>query len=119
MQLGSFMLNQVHLPEEKKLMVIVRVEPGCLGPDGAEHVEGFCVQAAPELSQIDRHFTSWKIVPRNDRSLPEFEYQVNSKILSSDKTDRYLSMFDRTLEEFENDLNSYLVTMIEDYLDHH
>ena len=25
-----------------QLAVIYRVEPGCLGPEGAAHIEGFC-----------------------------------------------------------------------------
>ena len=33
-------------PTEKKLTIQIRVEPGCLGPDGKEHIETFCVAAA-------------------------------------------------------------------------
>lgn len=107
------------LPESKKLTVIVRVEAGCLGPEGASHVDAFCQEAMAEISQVDKHFVNWKMVPRHDRSLPEFEYLVNDKGLDQDKVDRYLSLFDRNLDDFESDLNSYLITMIEQYLSTH
>ena len=29
----------------KKLLVMYRIEPGCLGPQGADYVEEFCVFA--------------------------------------------------------------------------
>lgn len=110
-------MNHVALPEEKKLTVIVRVEPGCLGPEGDAHIDAFCKMAAPEISQIDRHFANWKVIPRSDKTLPEIEYQINDKVLSSEKADRYLGLFSRELYQFEDDLNSYLVTIIEHFME--
>ena len=36
------MKNILPLSQDKKLTVVVRVESGCLGPNGSKHVEEFC-----------------------------------------------------------------------------
>ena len=43
------MLAMNTFPENKKMTVIFRIEPGSLGPDGIEHVSEFCLFAQTQL----------------------------------------------------------------------
>jgi len=104
------------LPADMKLNVIARVEAGCLGPDGDDHIEAFCQYANKAFAEIETHFVDWSIMPRYDRQLPEFEYQVHQKRLCQDKAGKYLHVFGMTLEQFEDELNFNLVTYIERFL---
>lgn len=56
------------LAQDKKLTVVIRVEPGCLGPDGNSHVKEFCNVAQVEIEPIDSDFVNWEVVPRFDKS---------------------------------------------------
>ncbi len=106
------------LPQDKKLTVIVRVEPGCLGPDGKDHIEEFCNFAQAEVEPIDSDFVHWEIVPRHDKSLPEMQYKTINKMLTHDKAAKYLKMFNKDLDEFEGHLHDKLAVLIEQHLDH-
>ncbi|HHQ4480696.1 TPA: hypothetical protein ACSP1H_001176 [Aeromonas veronii] len=46
-------------PIEKKLTIQIRVEPGCLGPDGKEHIETFCAAAAKIFAAVEPELVSW------------------------------------------------------------
>jgi hypothetical protein len=108
--------DKLPLPQEKKLMVIFRVEPGCLGPDGIDHIEKFCQYAEEQVADIDSDFVHWEIVPRFNKSLPELEYKVHHRNLSHDKAAKYLNIFEKSLDEFEEHLNEKLGMLIEEYL---
>jgi len=110
------MKTTLPLPEEQRLTVLFRVESGCLGPDGHNHVEGFCRFAQHRMTAIDADFICWQIVPREDKSKPEMQYQVRAKRLSHDQADRYLQVFGKTLDEFEGHLHEQLVLLIDEYL---
>ncbi len=47
----------------KKLTIQIRVEPGCLGPDGKEHIETFCVAAAKIFEAVEPELVSWVLIP--------------------------------------------------------
>jgi len=104
------------LPLYKKLTVTFRVEPGCLGPDGIEHIESFCKYAKKEVANLDSDFVRWVITPRFDKSLPETEYKTNNKRLDHDKAQKYLGVFAKNLDEFEEHLQEKLAELIELYL---
>ncbi len=101
------------LPDSMKLTVIMRIEPGCLGPNGDSLVDHFCRFAAPAFNLLDSGFISWQLEPRNDKSLPEFEYLVNRKRLTENQVARYLSLHSRTFDDFESDMNMQLLDSIE------
>lgn len=103
------------LPLYKKLTVTFRVEPGCLGPDGVEHIEEFCKYAKKEVAQLDADFVRWVITPRYDKSLPETEYKTNNKKLDHDKAEKYLRVFEKELDEFEEHLQDKLAELIDEY----
>ncbi|WP_340680045.1 hypothetical protein [Paraglaciecola sp.] len=107
---------ELPLPLYKKLTVTFRVEPGCLGPDGIEHIESFCKFAKKEVVNLDSDFVRWVITPRFDKSLLETEYKTNNKRLDYDKAQKYLKVFDKELDEFEEHLQDRLAELIEHYL---
>jgi len=108
--------HKLPLPNNKKLMVLFRVEPGCLGPDGADHIEKFCHYAEEQVASIDADFVHWEIVPRFDKRLAEIEYKVSHKKLNHDKAAKYLQLFKKSLDEFEEHLNDKLALLIEEFL---
>lgn len=110
------MQTSLPLPLYKKLTVTFRVEPGCLGPDGVEHIEAFCKFAKQQVANLDNEFIRWVIVPRFDKTLPETEYKTNNKRLDHAKAEKYLKVFDKDLEQFEEHLQDKLALLIDHYL---
>lgn len=104
------------LAKEKKLTVMCRVEPGCLGPDGIDHIESFCRFAHKELKKVDSDFVKWMPLPRYDKSLAEMEYSVDSKLLTRDKASQYLTYFKCELDEFEEHFNDKISILINEFL---
>lgn len=110
------MEHELPLPLYKKLTVLFRVEPGCLGPDGIEHIEGFCKYAKKEVVGLHSDFIRWVITPRFDKTLAETEYKTNNKRLTHDKAEKYLMIFGQELDDFEEHLQDKLSEMIDTYL---
>jgi len=106
----------VSLSNDKKLTIIYRIEPGCLGPQGSEHIQAFCVFAQKEFDALNMNYAQWKIVPRENKALPEVEYQLKGKRMAKDKTERFLQIFDENLSDFEQHMDQTLAQLIDDYL---
>ena len=104
------------LSNDQKLKVTYRVEPGCLGPEGAKYVRKFCKFAEQAVVDLDAEFIEWHIVPRFNKGVSEMRYTVNKKQLTHDKADKYLSMFGKELDEFEGHLEERLATIIDDFM---
>lgn len=102
--------------QDQKLTIEFRVEAGCLGPQGHEHVEGFCRFAQKELAAVDADFIHWVLMPRGDKLLPEIQYRINNKSMTHDKAARYLAVFEKSLDEFESHLEDKITHLIEQYL---
>lgn len=100
----------------QKLMLTFRVEPGCLGPDGVDHVEGFCAYAKNAVAALDAGFVSWNIVPRHDKLLAETEYRINGKGLNEQQAALYLKACGKELDVFEEHLQDRLAELIDEYL---
>lgn len=111
------MKNNLPLPQEKKITIVVRVESGCLGPDGNALVEEFCSAAHLEFKPIDSDFINWEVVPRFDKSLPEIGYKIVNKILTYDQAAKYLELFNKNLNEFEERVNEKLAVLIEQHME--
>lgn len=103
------------LPLYKKLNVLFRVEPGCLGPDGINHVEDFCKFAKKSVSNLDSDYIRWVITPRYDKNLPEMEYKVRNKALSQERATQYLDTLGKDLEDFEENLQEKLAELIDEF----
>ena len=117
----SFMNNSLPLPEDKKLSVTYRVEPGCLGPEGKTKIDEFCDFAQRELRSLDSDYVSsnyvfWIIVPRSDKTLPEMQYSVVGKRMNHSQAEKYLAVFDKSLDEFEGYLGDKLATLIDEFM---
>lgn len=112
------MKDNLPLPENKKLTVLFRLEPGCLGPNGLEHIEEFCSHAQQEMSAIDSDFITWLIEPRLDKALEEILFKVENKKLSHEQADKYLNVFEKNLDAFEGHLHDKLSHLIDEYLGH-
>ena len=105
------------LADDKKLTVIFRVEPGCLGPEGKDHVEGFCQFAQNEFNPIDADFIKWSIVPMYDKSLDEIDYKIGERGLTHDKVNRYLGMFEKEQDAFEEEISSKISDLIVQHIE--
>ncbi|MEJ2529129.1 MAG: hypothetical protein P8Z39_03340 [Gammaproteobacteria bacterium] len=112
------MKHDLPLPQEKKLTVLFRIEPGSLGPDGDKHMDDFCAFAQKELDGLDADYMHWEIIPRHDKSLPEMEYRINNRRLPHDKAAKYLEIFGQDLDGFELDLARSLSSLIGRFLGH-
>jgi len=104
------------LAQEKKLTVIFRIEPGCLGPTGENLIDNFCLIAQKEFETINSDFMHWHITPRHDKALPEMTYKINNKNLNHDKAEKYLTLFKLNLNEIEDHLHDKLSVLIDQHL---
>jgi hypothetical protein len=104
------------LAHDKKLVILCRIEPGCLGPDGIDHIADFCRYANKELKCDASHYIRWLPLPRYDKSLDEIEYLVGEKGLSRIQAAVYLEVFNQDLAEFEEQFHERLASMINCYL---
>ncbi|MCW9012966.1 MAG: hypothetical protein OQL06_04220 [Gammaproteobacteria bacterium] len=112
------MNNKLPLAQDKKLTVLFKVEPGCLGPEGKDHVAEFCSFAEKEMESVDSNFVHWEILPRHDKSQPEMQYKVANKTLTHSQAEKYLSLFEKELDEFEGHLHDKLAILIDEFLGH-
>jgi len=103
------------LEDSKKLTVIFRIEPGCLGPEGLSHVDKFCVQAGLKLQSSAPAYIAWQVEPRHDKTLPEIDYAILGRALSRDHAKRYLSHFDQEIDQFEMTAFDELPVIIDQY----
>lgn len=104
------------LSDDKKLNVLYRIEPGCLGPQGVDHVEKFCAFAIAALAKVDSDYVIWNVVPRYDKSLPEMQYGVANKSMNHDQAEKYLQIFGKSLDEFEGHLDDHLAELIDAFM---
>lgn len=74
------MTTSLPLSDEMKLTVVFRVEPGCLGPQGANSVDEFCLFAQSKVESLDSDYVIWSIIPRNDKTLPEGHYTYSALV---------------------------------------
>ena len=104
------------LQEDKKLSVTYRVESGCLGPEGEKHIDDFCRFAQSKLQEQDSDYIIWNIVPREDKALPEMQYNVVGKKMNDSQTEKYLALFDKNLNQFECHLSDNLTLIINEFM---
>lgn len=103
------------IPESRKMLVIFRMEPGSLGPDGSLYINEFCNFAQAQLEAGASHFICWSIIPRLDKKLPEMEFHIFGKKLTRNQATQYLALFSETLENFEEQLEDNLEAIINQY----
>ncbi|CAH9061308.1 hypothetical protein PSECIP111951_02461 [Pseudoalteromonas holothuriae] len=102
------------MSEDKKIRLLYRVEPGCLGPTGKDFVEGFCEFANSKIKPPV--YALFSFVPRYDKTLPEREYTVANKNLSMAQVEAYLDRLDKDKDEFEEQIDELISHAIDAYL---
>lgn len=113
-------MNKIaQLPVNKKLNVIYRVEPGCLGPEGKDHIFEFCRFAQQQLTTSDLNFVVINIIPRNDKALPEMQYSLIGKNMNENQANKYLTVLGKSLCEFEEPLCEKLTHLINEFMGYH
>lgn len=98
-----------------KITVICRVEPGCLGPDGADHVEAFCKLGQKEFNAIDPDIINWEVIPRFDKTQPELQYKLNGLYLNEEQSELYLKALGKDPSKFEETLFKQLTVSVNHY----
>lgn len=104
------------LPAEKKLTITFRLESGCLGPDGVNHIEPFCQKAQDHFNANDGDYIDWRFIPRLDNALPEKDYSVNNRPINREQASKYLELFERRFERFDDSIDEILGELINQYL---
>ncbi|MFM2485462.1 hypothetical protein [Celerinatantimonas yamalensis] len=95
------------------LKLIMRIEPGCLGPEGALHVERFCEFASEPFNRLGGQAMDWQLIPRFDKQLPEIEYWLNEHKLTATQAQRYLKLWSIDLEQQEEHTSELLSELID------
>jgi len=104
------------IPEDNKLIVECRIEAGCLGPAGDEHVVGFCDFAKHEFSSWEKEVIQWRFMPRLDESSAELQYKFAEKNLSRGQAKKYLLRFEKNIDELEAEIDETLLVLINEYM---
>ena len=105
----------MEISDDKKIQLLYRVEPGCLGPTGAQTIERFCEYANQHLTAP--YFAIYHFTPRFDKTKAECEYSINARLLSAQQVQTYLTHFKTTRDEFEEQLDELLTQAIETFLE--
>lgn len=98
-----------------QLEVIYRLEPGCLGPDGAAYIEEFCQFAQPLVASQAPAFMRWQLTPRMDKSLPELQFTFAGRALNDSQAQRLLASYQLELDDLVEELNQNLTFIIDQY----
>jgi hypothetical protein len=101
---------------DNKLVILCRLEPGCLGPDGIEHIETFCVMAQKALVTHESDICHWLLEPRFNKSLEEFQYGLKGKLLTKEQAKKYLLLAHREWGNFEEKFEDKLTQLINLYI---
>lgn len=97
------------------LHLLMRIEPGCLGPDGAELVIPFCQFVEEPFQRLGGQLLHWQIEARFDKTLPEIEYHLQDKKITRAQANRYLEMMDLDLNEQEEQASALLSELIDTF----
>ncbi len=98
------------------VVVLYRVEPGCLGPDGKSLIEAFCKFANEAFGTLFAQHVELLFVPRYDKSLAEIQYQYNGKNLSGEMAKKFFNAQSVEIDDFEEQLNDRLSGLIDTFL---
>jgi len=103
----------MQLADDKKIRLMYRVEPGCLGPQGADHIEDFCRYANKHIKSP--YYAQFLFLPRFDKQKDERQYSVKNRNLSRVQAKVYLNHFDIDIDTFEEQLDELLTKAIDLY----
>ena len=100
----------------KRLTIQIRIEPGCLGPDGKAHIDTFCAAASRIFAAIEPERVSWVLLPRHVKLLPEQAYFIDGRTLSEAQANLLLQRMGLTLTTLQEHSDAVLAQLVERYL---
>lgn len=103
-------------PTTTRLTIQIRIEPGCLGPDGKLHIDTFCTAASRVFAAIEPGRISWVLLPRHDKQLPEQEFLIEGRKLSEAQAGLLLQRMGASLAPLLEQSDAVLSQLIERYL---
>jgi hypothetical protein len=109
-------INSTRDINTSKLVILCRLEPGCLGPDGVDHINTFCRVAERALVTLNADVCHWLLAPRVDKSLIEIQYSLAGKVLSRDKAIKFIGSYDQDLNVIEERFEDKLTQLINQYI---
>ena len=104
------------MSEKKSIGVLYRLEPGCLGPTGDEHVVPFCELVNKAMPSLHKGTINFQVEPRLDKSAPEISYTFNNKLLSTAQAESCLKALALELGDFEDELHDKMTHLTGQYL---
>lgn len=99
----------------KKLTIQIRIEPGCLGPDGKRHIETFCAAASRIFATMEPERVNWVLIPRHDKLLPEQEFLIEGRKLSEEQASLLLQRMGLALAPLQERSDAVLAQLVERY----
>ncbi|WP_407332563.1 hypothetical protein [Enterovibrio sp. 27052020O] len=99
-----------------KLNILCRLEPGCLGPQGASKIDDFCQYIKQDMLALNSDSVTLNVVPRNDKSLPEIQFTVMGKMMTRKQAEQYLERLDQNLDNFEALFEDKLEKLIDKFM---
>ena len=104
-------------PPLAAMTLLFRIEPGCLGPDGRQHIETFCKLAEQVYLRHPLNGVQFEFVPRYDKQLPEREFLLGERTLNRNQAIRLLEHYGLELARIETQLDDTLSRLISHYTD--
>jgi len=101
---------------DTKLTIECRIESGCLGPTGRDHLEPFCAFAISGFRTHETDQVNWDVVPRQGSLQAEVGYKIVGKNLSRQQAEKYLGLLGLNLAELESQIEDRLIVLIEQYM---
>ena len=98
-----------------RLTIQIRLEPGCLGPDGKQHIDTFCAADNRILAAIEPRRVHWVLLPRHDKQLAEQASFLDGRPLSETQATLLLQRMGLTLDPLLEQSDAVLSQLIERY----
>ncbi|MBL7002776.1 MAG: hypothetical protein ISR69_01945 [Gammaproteobacteria bacterium] len=113
------MNSKINIKEDNKITVHYYLEGGCLGPKGEFLIDDFCKFLEKKLNQKEVPFCHWVTHSKNDIHLHHFQYEIQKRKLDQPKIIKYLQLLGVEIDDFENEIDEFVVHLIEVYLKRH
>ncbi|CCQ10051.1 putative orphan protein [Pseudoalteromonas luteoviolacea B = ATCC 29581] len=86
-----------------------------MGPEGKNHIEAFCAQQNETPWQ--NSFAQLLVVPRFDKSLPEWEYLHKTKRLTETQISAVLQSFKISQSDLEDQIEHFIADAVSTYME--
>ncbi|MFC3034765.1 hypothetical protein ACFOEE_19855 [Pseudoalteromonas fenneropenaei] len=102
------------MSEQLTLTIQLRLEPGCMGPNGKQYIEAFCTQQNQQAWQ--NSFAVLHVIPRYDKTLPEWEYFLKSKRLNDSQVEAVLTVFNQERQGLEETIEHQIADAVDAFM---